>query len=486
MSANGLHPTTHGNPASFTGRSVMLMVSGIIKMLVQLTVILLYARTLTVELYGQYQSVWLYTGVISVVSLFGLPALILSSGGENIQQYIQTFRHRSAIIALCLFIVPVALVWIFEPGFSYVQKTLLTLLILAQNIAAIREVLVLKHGSHKKVLLANLLFSVIFLLVHVGLSGSRYSLDALLLLLTLVFIIKSTMLKHKAFSSGTHTDIPVEITGKQWLYLGLFDTINTLYKWLDKWIILSFLTLSQFAVYFNGAYEIPVFGIVVSAVGHIMLVEWGRTGGHADQIRESLHHSTQMLAAWVLPAFIFLIFHHETFFLLLFGNTYAEAVPIFFIALFILPLRMTNFTAALQFYQRSDRIVLGAIIDLVSAIVLMFILYPLLQTRGIILAVVISTWVQAGYYLWATSQLTQIPWYRLLPFQYMIWVLLTSCVILAGLYYITQNRSVQWQLVAGITGVAITGLLFGRRHVREAIAFLRNTKQPPSGSMKNN
>lgn len=486
MSANGLHPTTHTNPAIFTGRSVMLMLSGMVKMLVQLTVILLYARMLPVDLYGQYQSVWLYTNVISAVSLFGLPALILSSGSENIFTFFHTHRTRTTIISLLLFILPVALLWALEPGFTFLQKGLLTLLILAQNIAAIREVLVLKHGSHKKVLLANIVFSVLFLLAHLAMTGNRYSLDTLLMLLIGVFMIKSAMLKPQHFTAPSLPAIPVEIMGKQWLYLGLFDTINTLYKWLDKWIILSFLTIQQFALYYNGAYEIPVFGILVSAVGHIMLVEWGRTHKSAEHIRQTMHHATRLLAAWVLPAFVFLIWHHENFFLLLFGNTYADAVPVFFIALFILPLRITNFTAVLQFYQRSDRIVLGAIIDLITAIVLMFILYPLLHVRGIILAVVISTWIQAGYYLWASARITGIPLYRLLPFSYIAMVTTASFAITAGLYYATLSSSTYGQLGAGFAGILLTGWLFGKKHLREAVAFLRNTKQPPSESRKNN
>lgn len=486
MNAGGLQTNTHTDPVAFTGRSVMLMFSGMLKMLVQLTVILLYARLLSVESYGQYQSVWLYTQVISVISLFGLPSLLLSAGSENIQRFVQQYRTRTAIIATLLFLIPVLLLWICEPGFTLLQKGLLAMLILAQNIATVREVWILKHGSHKKVFMANIVFSILFLSTHIALSGSRYSLDTLLLLLIAVCIVKSALLKPTTLPIASTAELPAAITGSQWLYLGLFDTINTVYKWLDKWIILSFLTVSQFAVYFNGAYEIPLFGILVSAIGHIMLVEWGRTDGSPNHIQQTLHHATQLLATWVLPAFAFLIWHHEDFFIWLFGSTYAEAVPVFFIALFILPLRITHFTAVLQFYQKSDRILLGAIIDLIAAILLMFVLYPLLQMRGIILAVVISTWIQAGYYLFVTASITGMAWYRLLPIRFIAGVLLLSFSVIIGLDFITQTSSLYWKLGTGFAGMLLIGLLLGKKHIREAIAFLKKTKLPPSVSTKNN
>ena len=227
--------------------------------------------------------------------------------------------------------------------------------------------------------------------------------------------------------------------------------MGVLFKWLDKWVILFFVSISQFALYFNGSYEIPIFGLMLSAVGNIMLVDLsGKKEISVIKVKQIFNHSTLLLASIVFPAFCFLLFYNFEFFTFIFSNKYVEAIPIFIICLFVLPLRITNFTAVLQSYKRSELIVKGAAIDLLTAIVLMIILFPVLELKGIALAFVLSTYVQAAYYLWHTGKLINKPVSYFFPFKKLLLLMLVSITTIACGYLLLRIFIYPYNFIGGI------------------------------------
>lgn len=442
----------------------MLMTSGIIKMLAQLLVILIYARILSVEDYGYYQSIWLYSGILGVISLFGLPLMILSVGFGNLKEYAKKHKQKVTLVASVLFVIPVAILFLLEPGLHLLSKLLIVLFTISQNIAAIRECIVLKAEGHQRVLLANIIFTALFLVVHI-LLAEDFNLNYLLLGLTFCFIIKTSFLSKPVIDETQFTEWKPGISlGKQWLYLGLFDVVNVIYKWLDKWVILYFITVSQFAMYYNGSYEIPVFGLMVSAAGNILLIEWSKEKVTATRVRELMHQSASFLSILVLPAFAFLVVNYENVFLLIFGEKYRPATEIFFVALFILPLRAVNFTAPLQSLHKNNIILSGAILDIIIAIILMIILYPIYGMIGIILSIVIATWTQAIYYVIMISKFGQISLNKLLPYGRMTLITAVSFGLTLATWWLTKDFSTLVQLTAGAGCAAIIiGVLFWKQ-----------------------
>ncbi|MEO5967066.1 MAG: polysaccharide biosynthesis C-terminal domain-containing protein, partial [Ferruginibacter sp.] len=295
-----------------------------------------------------------------------------------------------------------------------------------------------------------------------------YSLSNLLWALSIVFLVKSFLLNIN-YAENSNI-VPAKIIGKQWLYLGAFDVINVLFKWLDKWVILFLLSLSQFAIYFNGAYEIPVFALMLSAVGNIMLVQMSRNSENNNlKIKEIFHQSSLFLAPIVFSSFFFLFFYYKPFFLLLFTEKYIESLPVFFIAIFIIPVRITNYTAALQVLHKSNLIVRGAILDFAFAVLLMTILFPIFKLQGVILSFVISTWVQAIYYLYQTSKILKISFSSTLPFKRLGKILIFALIYSLLGFVMSENFNDTWKLLIGVT---IT-LAFMVYHI---FSFLKNLK----------
>lgn len=440
----------------FARRSLLLIFSNLIKLFVQLAVIYIFSRVLSINEYGQYQSVWLYINILSVIGLFGLPSVLLSFPTGQLKQWVRSNRTIIAGMFFLLTILPVLYIIFFATGLTWLIRILLCIFILLQNISIIAETLAIKRQQEQRVLWVNIFYNGLYLLAHIWvLYQDVYFLIPLLYCLVVLAALKTVFfIPNGVFNSdGANRELNI---GKQWFFLGLYDVVGVIFKWLDKWIILAFVSVSEFAVYFNGSYEIPVFVLILAAVGNVMVVELAKTKtidpGRSVHL---FHRSAFFLSALVLPAFCFLVFFHKEFFLFIFSNKYEAAIPVFFISIFIVPVRITNYTAALQVYHKNDIILKGALLDLLLAVLLLAIFYPLFGVQGLAAAFVISTYLQAAYYLWQTSALLNTPVLSLLPFKQLFLILLLSLTIMAGCYFIVNGLSQFYMLGAGLLSCAV-------------------------------
>lgn len=427
------------------------MAGSIFKMLTQIIVLIIYARKLSLVDYAVYQSVWLYVNVISVVSLFSLPSIILTAGVNNIKIWITNNKNTFWFFTAVFNFGPVVYMFLVPSSFTFTTTILLLCLTVIQNGSVITEAIAVKQEKEKLLFTANILFSVCFLVAHLIIISVNYSLQWLLVILIFIFFLKIIFqwLYMDKISEKTVTN-SVKY-GKQWLFLGLNDISGVIFKWFDKWIILFFLTLPEFAVYFNGSYEVPVFGLMAGAAGNIMLAEYCK-GNDGPQLKAKaiFANSTLLLSRIVFPAFCFLLLYRYEFFTFIFSSKYAEAVPVFLITLFVLPVRITNFTAVLQAEKRSDIILKGSMLDLLTAILLMLILYPIYKTKGLALACVISTYLQAGYYLWQTGNLLKKPVFYFFPIKKLIGVMFFSAGIMTAGYLLFRNMLYPMNMISGI------------------------------------
>lgn len=441
--------------ATFAKRSLLLIFSNLVKLVVQLAVIYIYSRELPVNEYGQYQSVWLYVNVLSVIGLFGLPSVLLSFPPQQLRQWIRANPKLIGGMLLLLTALPVIYIILFAEGFNQPVRLLLCLFILLQNVSIIAETIAVKRQQEQRVLRVNIVYNSLYLLAHSWvLYRGEYSLATLLCYLVVLVAIKVISFIPGGISG--HAGMGEMNIGRQWLFLGLFDVVGVVFKWLDKWIILAFVSVSEFAVYFNGSYEIPVFVLILAAVGNVMVVELAKSKAiDAGSAVNLFHRSAYFLAAFVLPAFCFLLFFHREFFLFIFSNKYEAAIPVFFASIFIIPVRITNYTAALQVYHKNDIILKGALLDLFLAVILLSVLYPAFGLPGLAAAFVLSTYLQAGYYLWQTSALLKTPVHTLLPFKQLLVVLILSLAWMAGCYFLFKGLSQFYMLGAGLLCCAV-------------------------------
>lgn len=132
--------------------------------------------------------------------------------------------------------------------------------------------------------------------------------------------------------------------------MGLATMLGTITLQLDKIIVSSMCTPEEFAVYSNGAIEIPLIGVVTGSIATVILADMaiscrdGEFGNALALFRKAAVHSGLVL----LPAMVFLMVFAEDFIVILFSDRYLESVTPFRIYLLVLPIRIVFYGSALM------------------------------------------------------------------------------------------------------------------------------------------
>ena len=436
----------------FTGRAMPVIVLFLIA--------ILYSRRLSYDDYGTFQSVWMYANIVNVIISFGFSSVILSTNLSFLFLFIKNNRKLITGFYIALWIAGLTVFFFFAKNFNTTKKFLLIAFIIIQNIITVAETLLIKQGREKLSFAINFFYSLLFLGWHLYILLSHYNLANLIAGITAISIVKLVVILLVPVKSENYEEVDDEKHFlAHWIYLGMNEVLGVISKWVDKVFLLYLLTASDFAVFFNGSFEIPLFGLLISVAGSLMLIEFSANITMTDKIQALFRESFNMLSTIVFPLFFFLFFFREEIFSLIFKDKYNASVPIFAISIFILPLRINNYSVILQCFSQGKKIMMGSLIDIVIALILMISLYPFMGSRGIALSIVISTYCQVFYYLWHSAAILKIPVSRLLPVQNLVIKFGIMFILYLVIFLLLQNSSIPVKLlVAVVFTTLVTGI----------------------------
>jgi O-antigen/teichoic acid export membrane protein len=204
---------------------------------------------------------------------------------------------------------------------------------------------------------------------------------------------------------------------------------------------------------------VPFLPILLGAVGGAALMQLS-----ADKAEDApivvVNKTARILSALVFPVFFFLVCFRYELFTVILTNRYEGSVPIFLMSMLVLPLRAYNFTVVLQNKHKGNLINKGALLDMVLACVLMYPLYLLLGLPGVALSFVVSTYLQAAYYLYHTSRVLDVKWHKLLPLTNWCTKLIIFAIVFIGIHYgLSTVFEPQIVLIWGVVLTIITALV---------------------------
>lgn len=398
----------------------------------------------------------MYANIVNVIISFGISAVILSSNLNFLFSFIKKNKKKLSVFYLLLWFSGLIILFIFAKNLSASLKLLLIAFIIIQNIIIVVETLLIKRQGEKISFKINFIYSLLFFGYHIYVLLTNYSLYFLIAGICFLSILKLIAMILVPARNGNYKESMEEKHFlSHWVYLGINDILGVTSKWMDKFFLLYLLTATEFAIYFNGSFEIPLFGLLISVTGSFLLIEISRDTKHPDKIIKLFHESSDMLSTIVFPLFFFLFFFRQDIFSFVFNDKYNASLPIFVISIFILPLRINHYGPILQCFGQSKKILWGAILDIILAIILMFVLYPLMGTRGIALAVVISTYCQVSYYLWHSAKALNISIFKILPFRKLTIKFLVTMALYVLLFFILSGTELKLKLLITIFITAI-------------------------------
>lgn len=178
--------------------------------------------------------------------------------------------------------------------------------------------------------------------------------------------------------------------------LGIGNVINRTALSLDKVVVASLCTPEVFAIYSNGAIEVPLVRILTGSMTSVLVPEMSSLC-QQDRHREALELVKRGAAkcALILYPAMFAMFGlaHELV-IVLFSEVYLESALPFRVFLFILPIRVMNYGAMFMSAGKSHLILIRSVGDLLFNFLLTVLL---VKTMGYIGATVAAL---GAIYLW--------------------------------------------------------------------------------------
>ncbi len=234
--------------------------------------------------------------------------------------------------------------------------------------------------------------------------------------------------------------------------LGLASMFGTLAMQLDKLIVASLCSPEDFAVYANGAMEIPLIGVVTGAIASVILVDMRAAvvRGDYEEALRLFRLAAAKSACILLPALCFLFVFAEDIITVLFSNKYLQSVWPFRIYLLLLPVRVAFYGPALMALGQTTIVLVRSVLDLCIDLVLSVLLVKYVGAVGAAIATV------AMLYLWCV------------PFN-------LACI--AKGYHTHFLRALPWRRMAGVflaalAAAAASGAVLAFRSIPPAVRTL--------------
>ena len=437
----------------FAGRGLPIVVLFIIT--------ILYSRRLSYNDYGTFQSVWMYANIISIIISYGFSSVIFSTNLSFLFSFLKRNIRLAALFYTALWLISLTIFYFISKNFTSSEKLLVIAFIIVQNIITVGETLLVKRGKEKTSFIINIFYSLLFLGWHLLILFSNYSLFNLIAGITIVSIAKlAAMFLVPVKKEKSNVIIAEKNFLQHWNFLGLNEIFGVASRWIDKLFLLYLLTASDFAIFFNGSFEIPLFGLLISVAGSLMLIELSANSSDKNKIQNLFRETFNLLSSFVFPLFLFLLFFRHELFYFIFKNKYNDSIPIFTISNFVILIRINNYSSILQTFSQGKKIMMGSVIDIVIALLLMIILYPFLGSRGIALAMVIATYCQVLYYLFHSARLLHIKIYELVPIKKLLIKFIILLLLYLALFFAFHNIPVPLKLFAAAV-VTLAALIAG-------------------------
>ncbi len=251
--------------------------------------------------------------------------------------------------------------------------------------------------------------------------------------------------------------------------LGFAVLLGTLYRSIDKVLVAALCAPAAFAVYVNGAMELPLIVILTGSITSVLMVEFTVLYAEKklDQIVALIHWALLKCAAVLIPIMVFLLCMAPELMRLVFGVDYEASAGPFRVYLLLLPMRTVYFSSILLATGKSHHILIQCILCLTSNVI--FTSYAIVAFGPIGAAwvtVATSYLVELPYLTWQLCRILDrpirllIPWRRYLILIGAAWI--GAVLIIAPKYWLAAWPDVVVLAIAGVLYTSVTLMIFDR------------------------
>ncbi len=415
-------------------------------------------RALPKEIYGSYSQVLFiseFIGILTSLAITQIAMMFFTRTEFEFPDYLKT------ILAFTLGAGVVG--FIFCQGFSFIAPSIfdnptlgILLKIYAFNLVGskVNQVLnqaLIKMNETKKVMVisigsnfAKLTLALISIQVYHSIEFLLwvYALEPIISAAIQYFILFRKQLLNGKFRMPIFKEIfSIGIP------LYLVEILGASYTYIAGFIIGINLNQTQYAIYRNGSFELPVIGTIY---GTISLIFMGDLSRHIQEgnfslvakIKKKIITSTAII---IFPIAIYFIFFSKEFILLYMSEKYIESYKVFIVFTLALLIRLQNYTDVLILMKKSSYVLLSFAVFLVLNVVLNLSLSFSFGIIGCALATIISVLVLAMLQLHLTIKELGVKYIDFIDVALLAKILAICTVwigVIKGISYFTPTRPI--------------------------------------------
>lgn len=177
--------------------------------------------------------------------------------------------------------------------------------------------------------------------------------------------------------------------------LGIASAVSAMSLATDKAIVAWLGSKNDYAIYVNGAMELPFVGIVAGSISAVLIGEMSKSVSRGNLVaaRELFSKASEEGAKILFPVMIYALCLSKEIIVTLYSDKYTASANIFAVYLFFIPIRIVVFGSALVALGKSSVILTRAIIELVLNAILSVSLWKLAGIYGVAYASLLSAYV---------------------------------------------------------------------------------------------
>ena len=177
--------------------------------------------------------------------------------------------------------------------------------------------------------------------------------------------------------------------------LGLSVMVDNVSRNIDKAMVSNFAGPDEFAIYANGAMELPLFSVLTGSMMSVLLTDYKRLldEDNPKEIIRLLHRAMLASGTFIFPAMFYLLCVAPEFMATFFGPVYRDSSTVFRIYLLVLPARTLVFGSILLAAGRTRTLAAASAITLVVNAILNYFALSAFGVIGAAAATVVTVYL---------------------------------------------------------------------------------------------
>tara|TARA_R110002124_G_scaffold170608_4_gene338206 strand:- start:14036 stop:15481 length:1446 start_codon:yes stop_codon:yes gene_type:complete len=242
------------------------------------------------------------------------------------------------------------------------------------------------------------------------------------------------------------------ISRKQMVYilsiswpLAIASVLNIISMQVDKLIVSYTSSPDIFAIYANGAIEVPFIAVITGAISSVIVSKMSREVKDNNMDRAYLYFKSAATnsALILFPIMIFFLMYSREFMTILYSEKYIESYIPFSIYLFFLPIRIVVFGSAFIAVGKGGLIVSRALIELLLNIILSLTLYYFIGIWGIAISSVLVVYLwSVPYNIFKISELYGISISHMFEYNKLFKIMMCALILAPSLFIVKYLTSI--------------------------------------------